>query len=136
MPTNANATPKRSQSQLRRYVLEIAELYGWMGHDASDEALDLCTGYPDGFPTIVLLRERRLVFVVVVYRSRRLTVQQARWARALENVGSVEVHLIGPDDERGIAPILRGSRGQTEAVPVPAAAASAQPSKSRRRSST
>jgi len=109
VPTTANATPKRSQSQLRHAVLEIAELYGWMGHDASDEALDLYTGYPDGFPMIVLLREHRLVFVLVVYRSRSLTVQQARWARALENVGSVEVLLIGPDDEREIAPVLRGS---------------------------
>jgi hypothetical protein len=109
-------SPRRSQShrppgrtEIERYIAELAELWGWR-HHRTCPSLTLA-GYADGFPGDVLLREGKLIFLVIATPRGSLTPPIAAWAKELEQVVAVEIFVIQRDDLRPLARALRTPEG-------------------------
>jgi hypothetical protein len=70
-----------SEADFQRQLLELAELYGWRAYHTLDSR-----GSHAGFPDLVLVRGRELVFAELKSETGRLRPEQAAWAAALEVV--------------------------------------------------
>lgn len=82
-----------SESELLAAVRRTADAFGWRAYhtyrsDRSDP----------GFPDLVLVRGRRVLFVELKSARGKLTIDQARWLGDLGYVERVETHVWRPAD--------------------------------------
>lgn len=105
--------PTRAQplslSDIERYISELAELCDWRHHRAAPSALT-AAGYADGFPSDVLVREGRLIFITIAAPGGLLIPPASAWARELEAVWAVEMLVLGRSDLRPLGRALQPPR--------------------------
>ena len=121
---NLPVSRRSSRGEIFRHLADIARLYGWRYHRSSPSLTP--EGYTDGFPSSVLVRDGRLVFVAI--SGRKLTPPEAAWADELSRVSTVEMHVIrrenlaalthalrpGAQDAPGELPLVTMHRGRAE----------------------
>ena len=93
-PPSTHLRPTRAQ--LEKRVREVAAEHGWLHHHSRYERR-LLSGRDDGFPSEVLSRKHRLVFVLLP-SSDEPTRKQAEWTTELESTSMVEVLVVRPDE--------------------------------------
>lgn len=71
----------------------LAKLRGWVWYHTHDSRRS-----PAGFPDLVLVRGRRLVFAELKREGEKPTAEQQRWLDALAATGAVEAYLWRPSD--------------------------------------
>lgn len=104
-----------SRTLTDRHVAELADLYGWRHHrGAASVTLD---GYADGFPTHVLLRAGRLVFITITGATGALTPPQAAWTAELSAVTTVEARAIQRGELRTLTLLLRAGPASSPRKP-------------------
>jgi hypothetical protein len=103
--------PRLSRGDLGRLIAQYARLFGWRHHHVL-VAGRLEAGYPHGFPSEVLVRADRLMFVTPVHRNRQLLDEQRAWLEALGDVSRVEVLVVDPDDLDELTSRLQQAAGQ------------------------
>jgi hypothetical protein len=81
-----------TEAELQAAIVELAQLLGWRVYHTHDSRHSAA-----GFPDLVLVRGRRLVFAELKTGRRRVTEEQARWLAALGEAG-VETHVWREDD--------------------------------------
>jgi hypothetical protein len=104
-----------SRSELERLTAQLASLHGWHHHHLllADRLLD---GYPFGFPTDVLVRGERAVFVFYTSRTRPPTDAQQRWIVELREVRAIEPLMIGPGEVPALVQALGGAADERSAA--------------------
>ncbi len=80
-----------SEEQWLRVVLDYARLKGWRSYHTRNSRRSTA-----GFPDLVLVRGRRLVFAELKTEKGRATHEQLDWLEALRP--NAEVHLWRPSD--------------------------------------
>lgn len=88
-----------------RHIAELAELYGWRHHHAPPSLT--AEGYTDGFPSHVLLRAGRLVFVAIAGPTGKLVRPEDAWAQELLEVTAVEMCVVPRGELRPLSHLLR-----------------------------
>lgn len=79
----------------------LATLRGWVWYHTHDSRRS-----PAGFPDLVLVRGRRVVFAELKREGEKPTKEQEKWLELLEATGSAEVHLWRPSDWEAIQEAL------------------------------
>lgn len=97
----------RDHDALLRQILTLARLCGYLGYHTHDSRRS-APGYPD----LCLVGHGRLIFSEVKTGSSRLTLDQAAWLEALQQVtGPPEIYVWRPEDWESITACLqRGVR--------------------------
>lgn len=90
-----------TEKQWQQRVLDYAALRGWMSYHTFDSRRST-----PGFPDLVLLRDRRLVFAELKTDTGRLSVAQAEWLDALL-LATREVYTWRPADWPEVMETLR-----------------------------
>ncbi len=81
-----------SERQFQAQVTELATLRNWVWYHTHDSRRS-----PAGFPDLVLVRGRRLVFAELKRERGRLTKEQEQWLRTLQATDA-EVYVWRPSD--------------------------------------
>lgn len=115
MPTMRPSDVRNAMSEddLLEYVTDLADVFGWRCYHTHDSRHS-----QRGFPDLVLVRARRLIFAELKSAKGELTVEQKAWIEALAYLegdvvevgsppGKVEVHLWRPTDMAEIERVLR-----------------------------
>jgi hypothetical protein len=105
---------RTTTADLERRIADAAELFGWLHHHGRAPGLSR-DGFLDGFPGEVLVRDGRLIFATLAFRTRQLTAPEARWIEALREVDYVEVYVFDPQHPDDVNAALR--RGARKLVP-------------------
>lgn len=78
-----------------RNIAELARLYGWRHHHGTPSPGALAGLYSPGFPTEVLARSDRLLFLVLgTSNGGPLGPAEQAWVDALSGASHVEVHVL------------------------------------------
>ena len=73
------AVPAVREAELQAAIVETARLLGWFVYHTHDSR-----GSEAGFPDLVLVRGRRLLFAELKVGRREVTLEQRVWLAALE----------------------------------------------------
>jgi hypothetical protein len=93
MPTRTKQRlPEQSEKSFQTMVCELARLAGWLVYHTYDSRRS-----QRGFPDLVLVRGRRLVFMECKRESGNPTLDQVVWLRDLRATGA-ECYLVRPSD--------------------------------------
>lgn len=92
-------TDSMTRAQLEAAVKQIAELAGWLTHRSGENRSE------GGYPTLILVRPPRLVFVHLKSSRGRMTEAQKRWRNQLLGT-EAEWYLWRPADLQHIATLL------------------------------
>jgi hypothetical protein len=90
-----------SEKQWQRTVEELARLRGWLRYHTRDSR-----GSEPGFPDLVLVRGRRLLFVELKTAKGKPSPEQLLWMNALRETPA-EVYLWRPADWVDVQRILK-----------------------------
>jgi len=92
---------KRDEAEFTKQVLKMAGLFGWRsahfrpGMMASGRWITAVSGDGKGFPDLVLVRGKRLLFVELKTDIGEMSHEQVCWMADLSKTG-VEVHMWCP----------------------------------------
>jgi hypothetical protein len=89
---DANTQPTRAECELA--TSELAHENGWLHHHSRYEQLP-APGRDDGFPSEVLYRASRLLFVLFAGADEP-TRRQLEWANGIRGVAHVELLIVRP----------------------------------------
>ncbi|MHB8312380.1 MAG: VRR-NUC domain-containing protein [Candidatus Dormibacteria bacterium] len=95
-PTQGVIASRISEADLLRSVVHLAHCHGWLSYHTWNSRKSAA-----GFPDLVMVRSRRLIFVELKSQSGKLTAQQQVWADGLgraEVEGSVDYYTWRPGD--------------------------------------
>lgn len=81
------------ESQLQERIIESATIGGWMHYHTHDSRRS-----DRGWPDLVLVRGRRMLVLELKRRTGRVSVHQQRWIDALQQVDTLDVRVVRPDD--------------------------------------
>lgn len=81
-----------TEKQLQTYVLELARALGWLVYHPYDSRRS-----QEGFPDLVLVRNKRLLFVELKSARGKVSDAQKKWIAALTETGT-DVHIWRPED--------------------------------------
>jgi hypothetical protein len=105
-------TLKQTERQFQAAVVEYAEMMGWRVYHTFDSRRSA-----SGFPDLVLVRERKLIFAELKADKGRVSQAQVEWLNDLAGVrtntrgdgfgSGIEVELWRPSDWPEIAECLR-----------------------------
>lgn len=99
----AKKKPKLTEAQFEAAVERAAKLLGWRYYHTYNSMRSI-----PGFPDLVLVRGRRLIFAELKLDSGRVSQPQQNWLDDLRLVGPpTEVYLWRPRDWASIEQILR-----------------------------
>lgn len=105
-----------SEDQLLEWVVDVADLFGWRTYHTHDSRHS-----QRGFPDLVMVRGRRVIFAELKSANGTLTPEQKGWLEALlyvssgdaitgsnpKGVAEVEVYLWRPSDQAEVERVLR-----------------------------
>jgi hypothetical protein len=89
------------EAALQNQVLALARLYNWRAYHTFDSRKS-----PPGFPDLVLVRGKRLIFAELKTQRGRLTLDQSAWLEDLRAT-CAEVYVWRPADLPIVAAVLR-----------------------------
>lgn len=110
-PTGRRPAPR---SEVERWVANRAQLWGWRHHHFPRSGVPIGE-YPDGFPSEVLLRDGRLLFVTISAKHGGITPLEQAWINDLTAAEiTVETLIVRRDDLPPLTAALRldGSTNQ------------------------
>ena len=82
-----------SEAQLQAAVIELAQTFKWRVYHTHDSRRSQA-----GFPDLVMVRRRVLIFAELKSEKGRLRPEQAEWLDALTNTRATEVYIWRPAD--------------------------------------
>lgn len=82
-----------SESDLLRHVTGLARSLGWKVHHTVNSRKS-----PPGFPDLVMVKGKRLLFVELKSERGRLSEAQVGWLKVLAKAGAVDVRVWRPKD--------------------------------------
>lgn len=91
-----------TEAEFQRLVVEYAEWNGWKTYHTFDSRRSNA-----GFPDLVLVRKRRLLFVELKSEKGRVTNDQKAWLADLQLCPGVDTCLWRPSDWPKIEVVLR-----------------------------
>ena len=94
-----------SEKGFRQQVIELARLNGWLCY--STFSFRSNTKNP-GFPDLVMVRNREVIFAELKAENRKVTRAQQEWLDTLKATGVVKVYLWKPSDWESIVVLLNG----------------------------
>lgn len=95
------AALKISERDFQQQVVDLARLYGWMEYHTWNSIHSR-----KGFPDLVAIRSKRLIYVELKGTTGKLSEEQRWWLSALEAAGQ-EVYAWWPKDWETIVATLR-----------------------------
>ena len=101
MQTRLDATKLITEKAFQQAVVDLARLNGWLCYHTYDSRRSEA-----GFPDLVLVKGRVLIFAELKKEKGRLTKDQAAWREALWNVPKIGVCLWRPSDWNAIKATL------------------------------
>jgi hypothetical protein len=93
MGTRARLDSLVSEKEFQQTVLELAAYLGWHCFHVFDSRRS-----PAGFPDLVMVRGRRVIFAELKREGEKPTEEQQRWLEALAATDAVETYLWRPSD--------------------------------------
>ena len=90
-----------TEADLLRNVRELAHTYGWLTYHTWNSRHS-----EPGFPDLVMVKDRRLIFAELKSGQGMPTAEQLTWLKSLRRA-SVEVYMWRPSDIDEIAEVLR-----------------------------
>jgi hypothetical protein len=96
--------PAMSEAEFQRRVMKVATQLGWLWYHAYDPISDAA-----GFPDLVLVRRKRLLFAELKTEKGKLSKEQQRWFELLNTVISdhCDVYVWRPSMMEDIVEILK-----------------------------
>lgn len=101
-----------TEQQFTNELLKWAKAYGWKrfhtrtsGRMSNGKAIPTTQG-DKGFPDLVLLRGKRLLFAELKVGKNKPSDEQLAWIAALDDIHTVEVHLWRPEQWSQILVVL------------------------------
>lgn len=82
-----------TERQLQDRIIEAATRGGWRHYHTHDSRRS-----DPGWPDIVLVRGRRMLVLELKRRTGRVSVHQRGWIDALQQVDTLDVRVVRPDD--------------------------------------
>ena len=93
---------KVSEKEFRAQVMELVKLFSWKYYFTWNSIRS-----PKGFPDLVLVKDKRLIFAELKNQDAKLTESQQEWIDILSKLNNVEVYVWRPDDLVEISNILK-----------------------------
>jgi hypothetical protein len=90
-----------SEREFQAEVMDIANQLGWRFYHTHDSI-----GSQAGFPDLVMVRKKRLIFAELKTESGKLSIQQGQWLADLEKTAA-EVYLWRPSQMDEIIKVLK-----------------------------
>ncbi len=82
-----------TEAELQSLITDAATAYGWIWHHETDSRRS-----PAGFPDLVMVRGRHVLFMELKSERGRLSVEQLGWTTALERVDTIATAVVRPAD--------------------------------------
>ena len=94
--------PSPSEKAFMQTVLDLAGLHDWLCYHTYDSRRS-----SPGFPDLVMVRNKTLLFAELKTEKGKLSTHQAHWLEALSKVEKISSHVWKPSDWQRLERMLR-----------------------------